>query len=92
MIYHGLLRYKAIKIVKRNNPREEKAKLLRQRPLPISKDHVPLSAKLGSQEAKIKREIAIMKKCRHSHVVRLIEVIDDKLEKKIFMGKSTVQI
>ncbi|KDQ24235.1 hypothetical protein PLEOSDRAFT_1014978, partial [Pleurotus ostreatus PC15] len=34
---------------------------------------------------KIRREIAIMKKCRHAHVVRLIEVIDDRLRDKIYM-------
>jgi [calcium/calmodulin-dependent protein kinase] kinase len=28
-----------------------------------------------------------MKKCRHGHVVRLLEVIDDKLKEKIYMGK-----
>lgn len=29
-----------------------------------------------------------MKKCRHAHVVRLYEVIDDKLQNKIYMGAS----
>ncbi|ETW83435.1 hypothetical protein HETIRDRAFT_242280, partial [Heterobasidion irregulare TC 32-1] len=33
----------------------------------------------------IRKEIAVMKRCRHPHVVRLIEVIDDKLYKKIYM-------
>ncbi|KAF8340532.1 kinase-like domain-containing protein [Cantharellus anzutake] len=41
--------------------------------------------KLDSQEAKIKREVAIMKKCSHKHIVRLREVIDDALNEKIFM-------
>ncbi|PCH42122.1 kinase-like protein, partial [Wolfiporia cocos MD-104 SS10] len=34
---------------------------------------------------KIRKEIAIMKKCRHPHVVRLLEVIDDRLAEKIYM-------
>jgi len=28
-----------------------------------------------------------MKKCRHGHVVRLLEVIDDKLNDRIYMGE-----
>jgi serine/threonine protein kinase len=32
------------------------------------------------------QEIAIMKRCHHKHVVKLIEVIDDAKSKKIFMG------
>ncbi|KIO34421.1 hypothetical protein M407DRAFT_40255, partial [Tulasnella calospora MUT 4182] len=34
---------------------------------------------------KIKREIAIMKKCQHSNVVQLKEVIDDPHNKRIFL-------
>ncbi|KAH7341912.1 kinase-like protein [Rhizoctonia solani] len=40
---------------------------------------------VSSTEAKIRREIAIMKKCRHENVVRLLEVIDDESNKKIFL-------
>lgn len=40
-----------------------------------------------SNEQKIRREIAIMKKCVHPHVVKLIEVIDDPNAKKIYLGK-----
>ncbi|KDQ13554.1 hypothetical protein BOTBODRAFT_111440, partial [Botryobasidium botryosum FD-172 SS1] len=40
-----------------------------------------------STEAKIRREIAIMKKCHHKHVVPLREVIDDPLSDKIYLGK-----
>jgi SNF1-activating kinase 1 len=29
-----------------------------------------------------------MKLCRHPHVVRLLEVIDDKLYQKVYMGQS----
>ncbi|KAG0292885.1 hypothetical protein BGZ96_003534 [Linnemannia gamsii] len=38
-----------------------------------------------SNEQKIRREIAIMKKCIHPHVVRLIEVIDDPTARKIYL-------
>jgi hypothetical protein len=79
----------AIKVVKRNNPREEKQRLLRRgAALPIASNHTSLTAKLCDTEAKIRKEIVIMKKLRHSHVVRLIEIIDDKLSKTIYMGAS----
>jgi serine/threonine protein kinase len=39
---------------------------------------------------RLKREIAILKKCRHPNVVRLREVIDSPASKKIFMGESRV--
>lgn len=38
-------------------------------------------------EQKIRREIAILKKCAHPHVVKLREVIDDPASRKIYMGK-----
>ncbi|KAF9577897.1 hypothetical protein BGW38_006608, partial [Lunasporangiospora selenospora] len=38
-----------------------------------------------SNEQKIRREVAIMKKCIHPHVVRLIEVIDDPTARKIYL-------
>lgn len=41
---------------------------------------------LQNAEKKVMREIAIMKKCRHGQIVQLLEVIDDKLTSKIFMG------
>lgn len=37
-------------------------------------------------EQKIRREIAILKKCAHPHVVKLREVIDDPASRKIYMG------
>ena len=42
---------------------------------------------LWTTDKKVKREIAIMKKCAHENVVRLREVIDDPQSKKIFMGE-----
>ncbi|PWN47441.1 Pkinase-domain-containing protein [Violaceomyces palustris] len=42
-------------------------------------------ALLMTTDQKVRREIAIMKKCSHENVVRLKEVIDDPHSKKIFM-------
>ncbi|KAF8322711.1 kinase-like protein [Clavulina sp. PMI_390] len=39
----------------------------------------------STTERSVRREIAIMKKCNHKNVVRLIEVIDDPLKKKIYL-------
>ncbi|KAF8808659.1 kinase-like protein [Phlegmacium glaucopus] len=74
----------AMKSVKRNNPRAEQMKNLRRQRLPASA-HVPVADRLNTTEAKIKKEIAIMKKLRHPHVVRLYEVIDDRMKEKIYM-------
>lgn len=62
----------AIKIVDRHEKRERK--LFRFR-------------KSGSQapSEKIKREIAIMKKCQYKHVVKLREVLDDLKSRKIYL-------
>ena len=79
-----------MKSVKRSNPRAERYRLLQQNrsDLPLSSQHTPLVDRLNTTEAKIKREIAIMKKLRHPHVVRLYEVIDDRMKEKIYMGTS----
>ena len=42
--------------------------------------------RLQTAEKKVLREIAIMKKCKHGQIVQLLEVIDDRLTSKIFMG------
>lgn len=41
--------------------------------------------KTNTENDKIKREIAIMKKCHHEHVVKLIEVLDDSKSRKIYL-------
>ena len=46
-----------------------------------------LGMAVASPDLKIRKEIAIMKKCIHPHVVRLYEVIDDPKSQKIFMGE-----
>ncbi|GAV99356.1 other camkk elm protein kinase [Lentinula edodes] len=40
---------------------------------------------IRTAEQEIRKEIAIMKKCRHPHVVRLYEVIDDRKNEMVFM-------
>ncbi|KAH8100863.1 kinase-like domain-containing protein [Cristinia sonorae] len=74
----------AIKAVRRKNPKIDRMNQFRKKNLPHS-PHTPVTDNLGSTELKIRKEIAIMKKCRHPHVVRLLEVIDDKLSEKIYM-------
>jgi SNF1-activating kinase 1 len=78
----------AIKVVSRHNPRADRLNQLKRKRIPRSGPHLPVTDNLGSQEYKIKKEIAVMKLCRHPHVVRLLEVIDDKLYQKVYMGES----
>lgn len=44
-----------------------------------------LTKRSASQEDKIRKEIAIMKKCNHPHVVKLLEVLDAENSRKIYM-------
>jgi len=46
--------------------------------------------KLNTTELKIKKEIAIMKKLSHPNVVRLFEVIDDRMKEKVYLGAFDV--
>jgi serine/threonine protein kinase len=84
----------AIKAVRRKNIKAEKMKLLRRRtqPLPSSPAHVRLTDRLGSTEQKILKEIAIMRRCAHPNIVQLLDVIDDKMNEKIYMGESALVI
>jgi len=74
-----------MKSVKRVNPRD-KYELLRKGHLPRSPNGVSVADKVNTTEEKIRKEIAIMKKLRHPHVVRLYEVIDDRMREKIYIG------
>ncbi|CDO93690.1 unnamed protein product [Kluyveromyces dobzhanskii CBS 2104] len=65
----------AIKIVNRHKKRSFKDRLSNKLKTPQS----------GIEDEKIKREIAIMKKCHHEHVVKLIEVLDDAKSRKIYL-------
>ncbi len=42
----------------------------------------------NEQENKIRREIAIMKKCHHPNIVNLIEVIDNPNSQKVYLGNA----
>lgn len=76
-------------MVHRHNPRANRLKELRKKQTNIPpSDHTPLTAKLSITELKIRKEIAIMKKCRHANVVMLLEIIDDPISERIFMGAS----
>lgn len=66
----------AIKIVNRKSRKERPALRLR-------KDST--GPVVNEYELKIKREIAIMKKCHHKHVVALKEVLDDVNSLKIYL-------
>jgi serine/threonine protein kinase len=76
----------AIKVVKRSNPRD-KIKLLRRN---YQQNETAIGTNrpyfMNSTENSIRKEIAIMKKCRHPNIVRLLEVIDDPQQEKIYMG------
>jgi serine/threonine protein kinase len=48
--------------------------------------------RLNTTELKIKKEIAIMKKLSHPNVVRLFEVIDDRMKEKVYMGACVAVI
>lgn len=71
--------------MRRKDPKADKLKLLRKSNIEKS-PHTPITERLSSTENKIRKEVAIMKKCRHAHVVRLLEVIDDKLAQKIYLS------
>ncbi|KAF5349794.1 hypothetical protein D9758_010183 [Tetrapyrgos nigripes] len=78
----------AMKIVKRDNPkakRERQYKRLRQQGGIPRTEHVPVVDGIRTVEQDIRKEIAIMKKCFHPHVVRLYEVIDDRKNECIHM-------
>lgn len=80
----------AMKIVKRTNPRLDKLNMLRRKPQIPPSGHTPLTEVISETEKQIRKEIAIMKKCRHPHVVKLLEVIDDKLKSKIYMSEQAL--
>jgi serine/threonine protein kinase len=77
------LKTQAVKGVKRRDPRD-KIKLLRKN----YQDHDPVTGKtkLNTTENSIRKEIAVMKRCRHPNLVTLLEVIDDPRQEKIYLG------
>ncbi|CAO3691813.1 unnamed protein product [Rhizopus stolonifer] len=71
----------AVKIVDKKNRR-------RQMGYSLLRGNNNQSSQMASKEneLKIKREISILKKCRHPNVVQLIEVIDSEESRKIYMA------
>ena len=66
----------AIKIVNRKSRKERPSLRMRKN------SSAPV---INEYELKVKREIAIMKKCRHKHIVALREVLDDLNSLKIYL-------
>ncbi|CEI88774.1 hypothetical protein RMCBS344292_03152 [Rhizopus microsporus] len=74
--------YVAIKIIdKKNRKRQMGYSLLRGN----NNNNICLLAS-KENELKIKREISILKKCRHPNVVQLIEVMDHPESRKLYMA------
>lgn len=69
----------AIKIVSRKSKKERQLLRMR-RPL-----NMPPNQPFNNYENKIRREIAIMKRCDHKNIVRLKEVLDDMNLYKIYL-------
>ncbi|KAF7329216.1 Other/CAMKK/ELM protein kinase [Mycena kentingensis (nom. inval.)] len=80
--------YYAMKKIPRNDKKMENMLRLRANnparnggaPLPRTSGPTPLVDRRGTEEAKIAREIAIMKKCDHPNIVKLRAFIDDPRE------------
>ncbi|KAJ7447081.1 kinase-like domain-containing protein [Mycena galericulata] len=75
---------RAMKKIARNNKRTENMNRLRANnpgrvpPLPRTADPSALVDRRGTEEAKIRREIAIMKKCDHPNIIKFFSFIDDQ--------------
>ncbi|KAF8633416.1 hypothetical protein AX17_004587 [Amanita inopinata Kibby_2008] len=78
-------RQMAMKIVRRNSPRDRMRMLRRSYQQYISANSYEKAPPLSSTEHGIRKEIAIMKRCRHPNLVRLFEVIDDPQHDKIYL-------
>ncbi|KAF8904210.1 kinase-like domain-containing protein [Mucidula mucida] len=84
----GVERTVAIKALKRESPEgknKRKYNQLRRQALPRPTNHTSVGDLLHSEETKILREIAIMKKLHHPSIVQLYEVLDDRLVRTIWM-------
>ncbi|KAF7337048.1 Protein kinase domain-containing protein [Mycena venus] len=90
---------RAMKKIARNNKRTENMNRLRAnnparagsastpagKPLPRTRDPAlpPLVDRRGTEEAKIRKEIAIMKKCDHPNIIKFFSFIDDQMSANI---------
>jgi len=78
-----------MKIVERSDPLRHQLNTIRRKPSISPSGHTPLTEAIGETERQVRKEIVIMKKCRHPHVVKLLEVIDDKLTSKVYLSEHT---
>lgn len=69
----------AIKIVSRKSKKDRRSLRMRR------SSNLQANHQLNSYETKIRREIAIMKRCDHKNIVRLKEVLDDLNLYKIYL-------
>lgn len=73
----------------KNKEKYRQLRLGGARNLPQQNGHVPVVDKQRLEQG-IRREIAIMKKCRHPHVVQLYEIIDDPLKNYVYLGACSI--
>lgn len=79
----------AIKFVRRESRQgkmNKRYELLRQKNFPRSDNHTSVGDAIHSEENRIRKEIAVMKKLYHPHIVQLYEVLDDRLIQTIYLG------
>ncbi|KAJ7147097.1 kinase-like domain-containing protein [Mycena crocata] len=81
---------RAMKKILRNNKKTENMNRLRANnparaapPLPRTADPTALVDRRGTEEAKIRKEIAIMKKCDHPNIIKFYSFIDDQMSASI---------
>ncbi|KAJ7168698.1 kinase-like domain-containing protein [Mycena filopes] len=81
-----------MKKIPRNNKRTENMNRLRANnparslahpSLPRTADPTALVDRRGTEEAKIRKEIAIMKKCDHPNIIKFLSFIDDQMSANI---------
>ncbi|PFH51565.1 hypothetical protein AMATHDRAFT_142422 [Amanita thiersii Skay4041] len=75
----------AMKVVKRSSPRDRMKMLRRSYQQSVNSSSGEKGLPMNSTEHAIRKEIIIMKKCRHPNLVRLFEVIDDPQQDKIYL-------
>lgn len=73
-----------MKRIKRVNQQEKKMKSLKRN---YQKEAERGNPVMDSAMNSIRKEIEILKNCRHPNVVRLLEVIDDAEDNKVYLSK-----
>jgi [calcium/calmodulin-dependent protein kinase] kinase len=90
-----------MKKIPRNNKRTENMNRLRANnparsahgggaPLPRTADPTALVDRRGTEEAKIRKEIAIMKKCDHPNIIKFFSFIDDQMSANICLSECNL--